>query len=108
MPFGSAMPFWWKRRFMNTPPAAAASIARHAQAARTSAGEAAWIYPLPDTTRAAIREVVALEPGRARLRTPSGELERAVDSVFVMIGSVPPQGLLAACGIAAEHQGAEH
>ncbi len=53
-------------------------------------------------------EVVALEPGRARLRTPSGELERAIDSVFVMVGSVPPQGLLAACGIAAEHQGAEH
>jgi thioredoxin reductase len=49
-------------------------------------------------------EVVALEPGRVRLRTRESELERAVDSVFVMIGSVPPQGLLAACGIAAEHQ----
>lgn len=44
-------------------------------------------------------EVVALEPGRARLRTPEGELERAVESVFVMIGSVPPKGLLDACGV---------
>jgi thioredoxin reductase/NAD-dependent dihydropyrimidine dehydrogenase PreA subunit len=44
-------------------------------------------------------EVLAIDPGRVRLRGPSGVIEREVDSVFVMIGSVPPQGLLDAFGV---------
>jgi thioredoxin reductase/NAD-dependent dihydropyrimidine dehydrogenase PreA subunit len=44
-------------------------------------------------------EVDAIEPGRVRLRGPSGVTEREVDSVLVMIGSVPPKGLLDAFGV---------
>lgn len=45
-------------------------------------------------------EVEAIGPGRVRLRGAGGVLEREVDSVLVMIGSVPPQGLLDAFGVA--------
>jgi thioredoxin reductase/NAD-dependent dihydropyrimidine dehydrogenase PreA subunit len=45
-------------------------------------------------------EVVAIEPGAIRLRSPSdGESRHAVDSVFVMIGNVAPLALLGAFGV---------
>lgn len=44
-------------------------------------------------------DIEALAPGRVRLRGPAGVIEREVDSVFVMIGSVPPKGLLDAFGV---------
>ena len=46
-------------------PADAAAIAHHAVTARQAAAQAAWVYPAPEATRAAIREIVALE------RTPA-------------------------------------
>ncbi len=49
-------------------------------------------------------EIEALGPQRVHLRGPSGRLEREVDSVFVMIGSVPPKGLLDAFGISTSTQ----
>ena len=49
------------------------------------------------------REVEAIEPGRARLRSTAAPTEPAltceVDSVFVMIGSVAPTALLEAFGV---------
>ncbi|MFV8752868.1 NAD(P)-binding domain-containing protein [Nannocystaceae bacterium ST9] len=45
-------------------------------------------------------EIEAIGPGRVRLRGGQGVIEREVDSVFVMIGSVPPKGLLDAFGVA--------
>ncbi len=44
-------------------------------------------------------DVRAVEPGRVRLRGPSGELDWAADSVLVLIGNVPPLGLLRAFGV---------
>ncbi len=43
--------------------------------------------------------IEAIEPGRVRLRGPAGALVREIDSIFVMIGSVPPKGLLDAFGV---------
>jgi thioredoxin reductase/NAD-dependent dihydropyrimidine dehydrogenase PreA subunit len=44
-------------------------------------------------------EVEEIGSGRVRLRGTGGVIEREVDSVFVMIGSVPPKGLLDAFGV---------
>ncbi|NVB39545.1 NAD(P)-binding domain-containing protein [Pseudenhygromyxa sp. WMMC2535] len=44
-------------------------------------------------------ELAAIEPGRVRLRGPDGSVERPVDSVFVLIGNLPPSGLLDTFGV---------
>ena len=63
-------------------PAAAATIARHALAARSAAHEAAWVYPLPELTRTAIREIVALEKTPAPADTLARRQSERLRDVF--------------------------